>query len=378
MSSVEIDEKNSYELLDRIYSEIEKLSEEEIMKKNYIEDETLKREIHDLVNSKTKSFRYAILTQVLAKVVNPMANCLVLQLKAKEKGICGAFDARSFCRKVVVKFEEDRLDGALGSAPDPYVSKPLRHEMVTLNILNEIKDKEGWERLYRVLDLIQKSTDHQFLNNVLKQILLEIRKRQLRFKKAVVRSVKADVSPYKLIRVVEEFLSKPSSGIRSQTIVYALVKTINEKIKAFNRVTTSKATAANYFTHRFADIECVNESGNLKLAISVTDRLTKEKLIEELNKAVNRNIKHLLIIAFEIAMHISDINALVNRYMKEYSIFVKVESLTEFVIFMMTLLNNELRLKFLNKVSETLNEFKYYDHLQDWNKLLQNIIGIKS
>lgn len=57
---------------------------EEILRtepEDFIEDEELSKAIERIINSKTKSYRYAILTQVLAKVINPSVECCCLQKK---------------------------------------------------------------------------------------------------------------------------------------------------------------------------------------------------------------------------------------------------------------------------------------------------------
>jgi len=353
------------ELLANVWDEIRNLPENRIRAESYV-DWKVEEEIRNVVRGRAKSFKYAILTQILAKVVEPEVNCLCLQEKAK---VDGAFDARTFCKEVVLKFEREKGVFVLGGSPDPYVSKPLRHEFISLD-LRDIKYVEEWRSLYSVLRKVQDSNDPEFTKNVLKQILLEIYRQQLETDKAVPQLPATGVSMHKLENILKSFLSEPSGGVRPQAVVYALMKVLNERLQVFSDISTAKATVANSFAGRKADIECKDVDGSLKLAISVTDTLTEAKLDEELSKAVERGVKRLLIIAYDIRTD-KDIPS---RYKRK--IDVTIMPLVEFVGFMTTMLNDQLRIEFLAKVHEVLEDFGYYDHLKAWNEVLRNNLSV--
>ncbi len=123
-------------ILYQMWNEVLQLSPAELERTDFVEDSTLYQLIRDLMTARTKAFRYAALTQIIAKAVSPNINCLTLQAKADPPG---AFDARSFCKKVLVPFEREYLGGALGNSQDPYVSKPLRRAKIDPDIRREIK-----------------------------------------------------------------------------------------------------------------------------------------------------------------------------------------------------------------------------------------------
>jgi len=77
-------------------------------------------EIDRLVNSGTVSIRYAIFTQMLGKIADNNRNLLILQAKTGEDK--GAWDARTFCKEVIIPWVADNHD-VLGKSPDPYVNK---------------------------------------------------------------------------------------------------------------------------------------------------------------------------------------------------------------------------------------------------------------
>src|SRR5208337_4970378 len=111
--------------------------------------------IHEAINrsidSHTKTYRYVLPTQLLAKVVNPALDCRAIQATAK---LQGAFDARSVCQKVIVPFER-KAENVLGGSAEPYANNPMRIPAIVPEARSAQKDKNGFDDLCRVLDYAQ-------------------------------------------------------------------------------------------------------------------------------------------------------------------------------------------------------------------------------
>jgi len=313
------------------------------------------------------SYRYAILTQILAKTTEPSINALCLQAKAKDPG---AFDARSFCKKTIVVFEEDKLGNALGGSKDPYVSKPLRHDVISPK-LQDIKDVSGWIDLYKILKRIEDANNADFTSRILRQTLLEVYKLRHEVLKPPLSIPTINIGQLKAVLI--SYLAKPSQGARPQAIIYALLKTLNERVKAFDIIDTAKATTANGFAGRLADIECKDSSNNLKLAVAVTDELNATKLKDELDKALKNNIRNLIVIAHNIREK-SRIDEVVDRY--RYDLDVVVMSLIEFVSVVTILWNSELRRRFALKAYDVLHELAYHEHAVAWDRILRKNLNL--
>ena len=73
--------------------------------------------IDELANSKVKSIRYALITQILGKVADPRRSVLAIQLG---DGSEGAWDARSFAKEVIVPWEFENKH-FLGGSGEPYI-----------------------------------------------------------------------------------------------------------------------------------------------------------------------------------------------------------------------------------------------------------------
>ena len=368
--SERVNPEKGRELLESLWKEICNSGNTEELR--FIENKELISKIRSILKGRTKSYKYALLTQVLAKALDGSVNTLALQKQAKvDAG--KPFDARSFCRKAVVPFEKDSMKGILGSSEDPYVSKPLRHSVVSLDLLDHIKDKKGWEDLYDILSLIQDKNDREFTENVLRQILLELCRSYLKLREdsnaLFVRGKTVTVND--LLGVISDFLSEPSEGARLQVIVYALIKTLNKRVHAFKEIRTSKSTVADEFAGKYSDIECFDEKGNLELGIAVTEYLDVRKLREELEKAHRKNVKRLIVVTWNLPeSRKSRFVPLLDKYEQE-GLKVTIEDVSHLVSFITTFFNNEIRADFIEKVGSSLKELGYIDHFERWVELLR-------
>jgi len=97
---LKLNAEKGLKILEELWNEVENINVEDLDKdKMKFVDENLVKKIRSIIRGRTVSFRYALLTQLLAKIVEPNVNALALQAKASMLGIKGAFNARSFCKK---------------------------------------------------------------------------------------------------------------------------------------------------------------------------------------------------------------------------------------------------------------------------------------
>lgn len=117
--------------------------------------------IKQVITGSHLTYRYILVTNLLAKATNPRINALALQVGAD---FDGAFDSRSLCHKVLVPFERDYLGGRLGRSNEPYLNKPARHKSLSednavrkgndrvlleacIEVLSQCSQKEAFEGL---------------------------------------------------------------------------------------------------------------------------------------------------------------------------------------------------------------------------------------
>lgn len=359
-----VDDKKAKDILLSRWEEISGKKPE-----NFVEDINISGAIERSINSNTKSFRHAMLTQILAKATNPSIDCRCLQ---KKRGGPGAFDARSFSRKVIVDFDRGN-ESVLSGSGDPYVSKPLRHEEISERYRSEIRNKKGWDDLCFLLNKVEEENNPEFTSKVLDQILLEIKQRLETIK--VIYPTPIRISIDKSHTLVMEYLSEPSEGARLEVIAYSLFKTLGEIYGQYDEISQSKPTAPNHFMGKIADIECYL-NGKLVKGVELKDReLTKHNVEESISKISKSEVTEF---SFVMTKGVNendrkDIEGLIKReYEKGRNIYIEdIEVLSRT---MLILFGEEGRKKFLNNTNNALEELTYpYEHRRKWAELLDNL-----
>jgi len=123
------------EILNEIWSEICQQAEQDQLQ-DWLTDETLLEDIRAAVNSKTKSYRYVLPTQIAAKLADLSLDARCIQVA---RGGSGAFDARTIAHKVIVPFDQAN-NSVLGGSSEPYVNNPLRILEISLSYANAQKE----------------------------------------------------------------------------------------------------------------------------------------------------------------------------------------------------------------------------------------------
>lgn len=117
------------------------------------------RQIQEVMSGRHLTYRYILLTNLLAKATNEKANGLALQAGANLEG---AFDSRSLCHKVVVDFDRDanQLGGKLGRSNEPYLNKPARYAALsTENAVRRGYDRKILENCIAILGSLESQAD---------------------------------------------------------------------------------------------------------------------------------------------------------------------------------------------------------------------------
>ena len=202
------------------------------------------------INAKTKTYRYVLPTQLLAKLVNPSLDCRSVQMQS---GLTEPFDARSFCHSVIVPFDQAN-DRVLGGSTEPYISNPVRIPAIVPDALSAQRDKAGFQDLVDVLAYAQAHPKH--VPQVFRVVLAAIRDRLASVR--VVYPAPKRMSLKHTMAVVTEFLGDRSGGLRMQVVALALFKSIGGCFKLYHDVHSSKVNAADASTGKAADLTCVD------------------------------------------------------------------------------------------------------------------------
>lgn len=110
--------------------------------------------IEAIINGDHLTFRYLLITALLAKTVEPRIHMRSLQAGAKLKG---AYDARSLCHHVWVPFEREHLDDRLGGSNEPFLNKPARFPAIEkTNAVRAGRDRDLLHMLHDLLESLNK------------------------------------------------------------------------------------------------------------------------------------------------------------------------------------------------------------------------------
>ena len=99
-----------------------------------------------------KTYKYILVTALLAKATDESIDILSLQAKDESEG---AYDARSLCHKVIVPFEREYYPNSIGGSNEPFLNKPARFTRLTTdNAVRAGKDYDTLVLLINTLSLI--------------------------------------------------------------------------------------------------------------------------------------------------------------------------------------------------------------------------------
>ncbi len=321
--------------------------------------------ISNLLRSNTRSYRYVLPTQLLAKIVNPKANAICLQ---KRSEVDGRFDARSLCHKVIVPFEREQGE-PLGGSPEPYVNNPLRVPEVSHAHRNAQKDKDGWDQLCLVLDRVQECGDDEFSKRVFLQILLEIRRIQQ--EQTITYSIPQRISLENTLDMLHEFLEPRTGGGRLQAVCVALFRTIGELWEMYDEVLSAVVNASDASGGRPADIDC-RKDGQTVLAVEVKDRTVTLQLLED--KIATTRVARVKELLFLIRSEpIVESDEVIQRAQREFSSGQNIYLLhvDVFMEQVLSLIGEEGRLLLLEKIGNALEEFRLdFKDRNDWADIL--------
>lgn len=127
--------------------------------------------IDSILQGSHKTYRYILVTALLAKAENEKINIFALQ---KGDGKKGKYDARSLCHKVVVPFETLKLPHCLGGSNEPYLNKPARFVMLSSD--NAVRAGKDKQTLLALIDLLSQIKTSEQAYTYLKSAMSRMKK----------------------------------------------------------------------------------------------------------------------------------------------------------------------------------------------------------
>ncbi|MCX7598203.1 MAG: restriction endonuclease, SacI family [Armatimonadetes bacterium] len=317
-----------------------------------VSDAELRCRISACMNSRTKSYRYVLPTQLSAKAADHSLDARCLQ--ASRPGL-GSFDARSVCDGAVVPFDREH-ENVLGGSPEPYVNNPLRCPEVSQQYRSQQRDKIGWDDLCLVLSEVQSRNDPAFTLAVLRQVAVEIYKRLEATRVEYPVPPRASLS--RTLQGLRAFLAESSGGTRPQAVATALLKACGQRFAAWCKVESQSPTTADAQSGRVADIECIDDQGRVVMAVEVKDRLmTLHDARRKMRHVRGRDVREFFFILQKGTEEPDQLTAEIEQHFASgYNVYVF--ELEEFAKALLALIGEQGRCVFLRDVGDTLESWR--------------------
>ena len=242
-----------------------------ILERAWVEAQEYNDPIADLItkvlNGTHKTYRYILVTGLLAKTTNESVNALSLQ---KGDGTNGKYDARSLCHNVVVPFETMKLQGCLGNSNEPFLNKPARFVMLSLD--NAVRRGKDYQTLSEVIEILSTISDSNSAYHYLKHALsVMVTIHENYIAKYSVGDALIDVSEF--AQLVLDYIYKITEQSFEGEICPLVVAQLEQMYLGKNyRVEAHKVNQSGSSSKEVGDIDVYDIDNNLVNAIEVKDK----------------------------------------------------------------------------------------------------------
>lgn len=336
--------------------------------KDYLADAELRVAIARSINSRTKTYRYVLPAQLVAKLADGTLDCTCVQAK---RGGDGAFDARSIAQDVIVPFDQEN-DRVLGGAPEPYANNPLRIPAVSPEYRDAQKDKSGWDDLCFVLEAVQCAGQKWITRDALLQALVEVLRRLDAVR--ITYAPPTRISLESAISLIESFVSERSGGDRFEVIAAALFHAAGVRFGLFPHVRRSSVNTADESSGMVTDIECIDASGDIVLVVEAKDR---ELTLSQVRGKISRIREHRITEAFFVShadrFRDQEATSEVIRHELASGQNIYTTDLLSLSRVLLALMGEVGRREFLDRVGEQLDLYSDVQHRKAWAGLLKAI-----
>lgn len=239
--------------------------------------------INQVIFGSHKTYKYVLLTGLLAKATNEDANPIALQAGAP---IDGAYDARSLCHKVLVPFERDLLSNALGGSNEPFLNKPARFtHLSTHNAVRGGDDKKTLDALILILTNTKTSNNAlQCLSFILKALNKVIANN------ALLQTIQNLITPdlIDIYAFVTRLVERSIEGETCAIVVGAIEKQFYTCLKGHYRVLAHKVNQSGASSKEIGDIDIYSDDKYF-YSIEIKD---KAFTVYDLEHAFNKIIEN--------------------------------------------------------------------------------------
>jgi hypothetical protein len=315
-------------------------------------------DIEQILTGSHKTFRYILITALIAKCVEPTIHMRSLQKGAKLRG---AYDARSLCHKVWVKFEKIELNNKLGGSNEPYLNKPARFPSIELT--NPVRAGNNRRTLRTLFFLLEKLNDED----------PEVMLLSLHFALCIILERKGDefvllssdfhqYDGVNLYPYLDKYLAYSSQGETLISLFGAIITVYYSHQES--EVEVHKSNQAGSSSKEIGDID-VRKSGKLILSIEVKDKILSVSDIEHaVQKTLLAGCRDQLFVIGRSSTVEENIEKLGRDLREKYNMDVRFLHIDCLIDYFVSMFDNYQRYTVVQLVAEILKKMKSRDETQ--------------
>ena len=230
-------------------------------------DDEIGQTITWILKGTHKTYRYVLVTALLAKAAKNEINPLYLQ---KGDGKDGKYDARSLCHKVIVPFETIKLPGCLGGSNEPFLNKPAR--FLKLDRTNAVRSGNDKVTLMKLIQVLNQITDSSIAYKYLRSALSVMKDKNAEYiSKYSIGDALIDISDFS--QVVLDYVYKLTDYTIEGEVSPLIVAQLEQMYLGRDfKVVPHKVNQSGSSSKEVGDIDVFNNEKELVYSIEVKDK----------------------------------------------------------------------------------------------------------
>lgn len=338
---------------------------ERIVKGSKYSNDAIGQEIKSVLEGSHKTYKYVLVTALLAKATNGDIDPLSLQAKDNSEG---AYDARSLCHHVIVPFERKYLPNSLGGSNEPFLNKPARYpRLATTNAVRKGNDMETLKSLISILSKIRSSSvAKKYLSSAIYNMQAIARNVEEKYELPYI-----DMDDLSGPQIILDYVYQITESKFEGEICPLVVATIEHfYYGGSKKVVPHKVNESGASSKEVGDIDIFDNNGNIVSSIEVKDKDFAKIDVEHAIKkfAYARLTNTLFIYGRAVMYNAEEVNSTAADYGKD-GYFCSIVSILDFVKIRLHSFEQNISLKeFVSVLLSYAKSINAKDDTIDWIK----------
>lgn len=318
------------------------------------------------------TYKYILFTAILSKATDATINALCLQKKSE---LPGAYDARTVCHKVIVPFEMETLEKALGGSNEPFLNKPARFPELSKS--NAVRRGNDQDLLNSLCDNLPRIKTSEAAYSCLVYLLCKLIKIRDEKKKMTIFTVDDALNlPSKLMSYVEKALVHSYEGEVLTLLVSGMYHLLYNKPTAVVEVHPVNQSGAS--SHEISDLDIYVE-GVLAASNELKDKTYAETDVRHAaDKVLKAGGTKMLFVVGPRGTASGDFVCAMEEEYRKRNFLLKIVSYKEFFAIMIGSIETVDVHEFMSFIISTARETKFKEEAIDYlDELAREIFGLE-